>query len=386
MAMARRGNNEGTIRKRTDGRWEARISVNGRQRSVYGKTRDEVSRKLRSVQQAVDHGLPLHNERTTVAGFLQQWLETAVRVSVRPSTLKSYTGHINFHIVPAIGSVPLVKLQPQHVQRMINTLLESGLSPSTVLRVRATLRRSLNQAMKWGMVSRNVATLVTPPKVERFRVEPLTAEEALAILQVVKPHRLEALYSLLLGSGLRLGEALGLRWEDVDLEQGQLTVRFALQRIDGTHQLAAPKSRSSRRTVALPQFVLHALRRHRERQELERHLWTQTNELGLVFTTLAGRPLDGPAANSTFKRLLKSADLRPLRLHDLRHGYASLLLAKGVHARVVMELLGHSQISLTLDTYSHVIPALQHEAVDRLDELLPMPIEDVFAVPPTIQP
>lgn len=115
-------------------------------------------------------------------------------------------------------------------------------------------------------------------------------------------------------------------------------------------------------------------------------LGAQTNELGLVFTTLAGRPLDGPAANSTFKRLLKSADLRPLRLHDLRHGYASLLLAKGVHARVVMELLGHSQISLTLDTYSHVIPALQHEAVDRLDELLPMPIEDVFAVPPTIQP
>ncbi|MCC7020680.1 MAG: site-specific integrase [Ardenticatenales bacterium] len=380
--MTRRGNNEGTIRKRSDGRWEARISVNGRQRSVYGKTRDEVSRKLRTLQQSVDQGLPLHNERTTVAQFLEQWLETAVRVSVRPSTLKSYTGHIKFHIVPAIGTVPLVKLQPQHVQRMINALLESGLSPSTVLRVRATLRRSLNQAMKWGVVSRNVATLVTPPKVERFRVEPLTAEEALAILQVVKPHRLEALYTLLLGSGLRLGEALGLRWEDVDLAQGKLTVRFALQRIDGTHKLVAPKSRSSRRTVALPQFVLHALQRHRERQELERLIWTDTNALGLVFTTLAGRPLDGPAANSTFKRLLKSADLRPLRLHDLRHGYASLLLAKGVHARVVMELLGHSQISLTLDTYSHVIPALQHEAVDRLDELLPMPIEDMFVAPP----
>lgn len=370
--MTRRGNNEGTVRKRPDGRWEARVSVKGSQRSFYGKTRDEVSRKLRAAQQSVDQGINLPGERLTVGKYLEQWLEVAVRPAVRPGTYDSYAGHVKHHLTPALGKRSLVSLQPQHVQAMMNELVkEQGLSPNTVLRIRATLRRALNQAMKWDIVGRNVATLVNPPKAERFRVEPLTPDEAIAIIEAVKGHRLEALFTLLLGGGLRVGEALGLRWDDIDLDANRLSVRFALQRIDGKHQLVAPKSASSRRTVSLPQFAVQALRDHQARQDEERPLWASPSELPLVFTSTTGRPLDGPGVHHAFQKLLTAAGLRPLRLHDLRHGYATLLLAKGVHARVVMELLGHSQITLTLDTYSHVIPALQQEAVARLDELFP---------------
>lgn len=380
--MTRRGNNEGTIRKRPDGRWEARVSVKGSQRSLYGKTRDEVSRKLRAAQQTVDQGLNLPGERLTVAQYLDQWLETAARPSVRPATYGSYAGHVKHHLKPMLGKRSLVSLQPQHVQTMMNQLVtEHGLSPNTVLRIRATLRRALNQAMKWGIVGRNVATLVNPPKAERFRIEPLTPEEAIAIIDAVKGHRLEALFTLLLGGGLRIGEALGLQWQDIDTDGSRLTVRFALQRIDGKHQLVAPKSASSRRTVSLPQFAVQALREHQTRQEEERPLWASPTDLPLVFTSTTGRPLDGPGVHHAFRRVMSAAGIRPLRLHDLRHGYATLLLAKGVHARVVMELLGHSQITLTLDTYSHVIPALQQEAVGRLDELFPAAID--VAIPAT---
>jgi len=368
--MPRRGNHEGTVRLRADGRWEGRFSVNGRQRSLYAKTRVEVTRKMRAAQRDAEQGIPLSDERLTVERYLLQWLETAARPSVRISTYESYSSHVYQHLIPALGRIRLAKLEPQHVQALMNAKLETGLSANTVLRIRATLRRSLNQAMKWGLVSRNVATLVTPPKIEKFKVEPITPEEAAAIAAAVSQHRLSALFTLMLSAGLRLGEALGLGWQDVNLDTASLTVRRSLQRIQGEFRFVEPKSDSSRRTIPIPAFVVSGLKLHRAAQARERlQAGDAWEDSGLIFCTEKGRPLDASNVNHTFRRLSDAAGLRRMRLHDLRHGCASLLLAKGVSPRVVMETLGHSQISLTMNTYAHVIPALLREAADRMDEI-----------------
>ena len=235
----------------------------------------------------------------------------------------------------------------------------------------AVLRRALGQALKWGLVARNVATLVDPPRVQRREVQPLGPDQARAILAAVQGDRLEALYSVALAVGLRRGEALGLRWTDVEFDAGALAVRAALQRVNGKLQLVQPKTARSRRTIALPQSVIVALHRHRVRQLQERLLAGQRwHDTGFVFTTTLGTPLDPRNVYRHFQRALDKAGLPRKRFPDLRHTCATLLLAQGVHPRVVMDILGHSQIALTMDTYSHVIPALQREAAGRMDALL----------------
>jgi integrase len=267
--------------------------------------------------------------------------------------------------------VRLSKLQPEQVQAMMNAQLEEGLSPNTVLRIRATLRRALNQAVKWGLISRNPATLVDPPRAEKFRVQPISPQEAGAILKAVADHRLSALFTLALATGLRQGEVLGLRWEDIDFDRAVLTVNFALQRLNGERVLVEPKSKESRRSIPMPDIVVRTLRAHRHAQEQDRiaagDAWRAT---GLVFCTTTGGPLAATNVTNTFHRLLERASLKRRRFHDLRHGCASLLLVQGVSMRVVMETLGHSEIGLTMNTYSHVLPQLQREAADMMDDAL----------------
>lgn len=369
--MGRRGNHEGSVRERSKDHWEARFTINGRQHSVYAKTRAEAVRKMRKRLEQAEQGLPAANERITVEKFLQDWLENGARPTVRPTTYESYAGHVRNHLIPTLGRYKLAKLEPRHVQAMMNDQIAAGLSANTVGRIRATLRRALNQALKWDMVGRNVATLVDPPKVTRYRVEPITPEEAIAITAAVEHHRLGPLYVLMLAMGLRLGEALGLSWDDLDFNADTLTVRWSLQRIEGKFRLVEPKSDRSMRTLPIPGFVAAQLKQHRVAQEREQALAGEAwdGNWSLVFLTDRGRPLDNANVNHTLKRLLKAAGLRPMRLHDLRHGCASLLLAKRVSPRVVMETLGHSQISLTMNTYAHVIPSLQRDAADRMDEV-----------------
>jgi integrase len=212
---------------------------------------------------------------------------------------------------------------------------------------------------------------VDPPRVRRPEIHPLTPEQARTFLDAARGDRLEALYSVALAIGLRQGEALGLRWEHIDLDGGELRVRVALQRIAGKLQLVEPKTRQSRRTIPLPQVAVNALRAHRVSQLEERLLagdrWVDT---GLVFCTPKGTPLDARNVTRRFQKLLKQTDLPHQRFHDLRHTCATLLLVQGVPPRVVMEILGHSQISLTMDTYTHVVPALKREAANRMDALL----------------
>jgi integrase len=370
----RRGNNEGSITQRKDGRWEARISLGtGKRHALYGKTRREVQDKLKAALRALDGGQPPVPQRETLGQFLSRWLEDEVKRTRRYRTYESYCSLVRVHIDPALGRRKLALLGPREIQGFLNEKQDDGLSASTVKYLHAVLHRALGQAVRWGLAQRNAASLVTPPRVVREEVKVWTPEEARTFLNAIDGHRLEALYSVALAVGLRQGEALGLRWDDVDLAGATLTVRRQLQRVDGVFQLVETKTDRSRRTVALPTFAVAALRAHRSRQLEDRMLagqdW-QGDAWGLVFMTRRGTPLDAKNVTHRFQDLLARLGLSRMRFHDLRHACASLMLAQGEHPRVVMETLGHSQISMTMNTYSHVIPALQREAASRMDRLL----------------
>lgn len=377
--MSKRGHHEGSIFKRGDDRWAATITlgyVGGKRqrKTFYGDTRKEVQEQLTAALRAQQQGLPVANDRQTVGEFLARWLDESVKGKKQPKTYASYAQLIRLHIAPELGRIVLAKLTPQDVQGFINRKLDAGLSARTVQYLHAVLRAALNRALKWGLVARNVATLVDVPSVRRKDMRFLTPDEARRFLASIQGDRLEALYTVAMAIGLREGEALGLRWQDVDLNTGVLRVRVALQRIEGALQLKELKTAHSRRAIALPAFAISALLSHRARQDEERKragaMW---REHGLVYTTATGMPLDSRNVLRRFKRALVEAGLPDQRFYDLRHTCASLLLVQGVHPRVVMEILGHSQISLTMNTYSHVAPQLQNEAAQRMHDLLSSP-------------
>jgi len=328
---------------------------------------------LRDALRAEAAGKSVPSDRLTVGAFLHQWLADTVRPSTRPSTFSSYASIVRLHLEPGLGHLPLARLSPQQVQAFLNAESTSGLSPRSVAMERAVLRGALGRAERWGFVTRNVAKLAEPPRLPRRQVTPLSPEQARIFLEAIRGDRLEALYLVALGVGLRQGEILGLSWSDINLEAGTLTVRHALQRVEGKLILVEPKSLTSHRTVALPALVHEALRAHRIRQ-LEERLgagarW-HDDPRDLVFVSTVGTPLDGITVTRRFQALLKAAGLPHQRFHDLRHACASLMLTQGVAARIVMETLGHSQISLTLGTYSHVSPALGRAAAERMNDLL----------------
>jgi integrase len=308
-----------------------------------------------------------------VGVFLDQWLREWVCPTVRPSTYVNYASIVRIHLAPGLGHLPLARLTPQQVQAFLNAKSNGKLAPRTVAYMRAVLRQALGQAERWGLVTRNAARLAEPPRVPRREVRPLSPDQARLFIEAIRSDRLEALYLVALGAGLRQGEILGLTWTDIDFEGATLTVRNALQRVNGQLTLVEPKSVTSRRVVALPRVVLDALHAHRTRQREDRLLagsrW-HDDPRGFVFTTTVGTPMDGIAVTRRFQALIAGAGLPRQRFHDLRHACASLLLAQGVSPRVVMETLGHSQISLTLNTYSHVIPALGRAAAEQMDAVL----------------
>lgn len=373
--MAKRGQNEGSIYQRKDGRWTASIDLgwhDGRRhrKSFYGLTRREVQEKLTKALRAQQTGLPIPEEKQTVSQFLDQWLENSAKPSVKPKTFESYAQLVRLYLAPDLGRFKLAKLTPQQVQAFLNNRLASGLSTRTVQYSHAVLRHALNQALKWGMVARNVATLVSPPKLKQREIQPLTPDQVHQFLQEAKGNRLEALYSVAVAIGLREGEALGLRWPDVDLDAGTLTVHHSLQRVHGVPTFAEPKQRS-RRTITLPAIAVSALHHHRTLQEQERLVaGSRWKEQNLVFATPIGTPLDPANLIKAFHKMLKRAGLPEIRFHDLRHTCATLLLAQAVHPRLVMDILGHSQISITLDTYSHVIPTMRQEVAAKMDSIL----------------
>lgn len=377
----RAASGESSIYKDEAGRWHGYVSMglkeNGRRdrRHVSGTRRADVVAKVRALEAKRDAGTAEAAGRApTVGDWLDHWLEHIASRRVRARTLESYEALVRLHLRPGIGHHRLDRLQPEHLEQLYGSLLEDkGLSPATVLRLHRVLSRALRVAMQRGKIARNVATLVDPPAVKRPTTAlPLTVDEARRVLQSAEQARNSARWTVALAVGLRQSETLGLRWSDIDLDVGTLTVRRGLHRVAGKGLVyEEPKAERSRRTLALPVPLVMALRRHRGVQLEERQaagsLW---EEHDLVFAQVNGRPLDKRSDWEGWKALLTRAGVREVRLHDGRHTAATLLLSEGVHPRVVMELLGHAQMRTTTDTYSHVMPALAKEAAAKMGTAL----------------
>jgi integrase len=365
---------EGSYRERKDGTWECRITLpNGQRKSFYGATQAEVIKKRKEAERELERGRDLSKKSETVESFMRRWLDDVARPTIRPKTYESYAQLLRLHILPALGRIKLEKLKPADVQRLMADMSAKGLSPRTVQYVRAIIRRALGHAVKWGLVAQNVATLVDPPRTVRKSVVPLDADGARRFLNAAREQepRLWPFFATAIYTGLRQAELLGLRWRDVNLSNGTLRVSATLQRINKEWTFVEPKTKRSARTLSLPAAAIDALKEQRDRQAFERktaaNLWIDRD---LVFTTPKGTPLEPSNVSKKLHALLEEAGLPKQGMHALRHCCASLLLAQGVSPRVVMEQLGHTQISVTMDIYSHVMPAMLKNAADALDDAL----------------
>jgi integrase len=374
--MARRGNGEGSVYKQRNGLWAATISIEGEKRKYfYGKTRKEVQEKLAAALQEQKQGMLVATPQQTVGQFLTDWLEHSHKYSVRPRTYERYEEAIRLHLSPVLGKYKLQKLSAQHVQAFYAKMAGEGLSPSTVNYYHSVLHNALGTAVKWGLVPRNVCDLVTPPRKARFEIQPFTPEQVQSFCDATRGHKWEALFTLALATGMRQGELLGLKWQDINFSTGTLQVRRILTRVPSRTSVkvfieAEPKTQHSRRSITIASFALESLQQHRQRQEEARkkagECWQDHD---YVFCTLTGTHLRPNHVVDEFKKLLKKADLPDIRFHDLRHSAATLLLGLGVHPKVVQELLGHTQISMTMDIYSHVLPSMQQDAASKLNTL-----------------
>lgn len=296
-------------------------------------------------------GLAFDSKNLSLAEYLDRWLDT-IRGTLAPNTVRRHEELTRIHIRPAIGKVKLAKLDPLQVQSLYRSNLDEGLSAATVVKIHSTLSKSLKQAVRWKLIPLNVCASVTPPRVARTEMDPLDDLQMKALLETAEGTELYALWVVLATTGLRIGEALALRWDDLDLEARTLRVNRTVFR----SEIGQPKTKSSRRTIKLSELAVGALRQHPRNAEL-------------VFCTGSGKPINvSNLRNRTWKRLLACAGLPPsTRLHDIRHSTATLLLSRRVPVKVVSEMLGHADVGITLSVYAHVLPNMQDEAARTID-------------------
>lgn len=378
MAKKRsRGNGDGDIwpRKNKEGKITsyrgAYFGPDGKRRYVSGKNKEETRNKLRKARSDADQGVVFDAQNLRLSEYLDRWLKDSVKDTVRISTYQRYEQVIRLHLVPGLGRVKLKALTPAHVQRFYRDRLDSGLSPSTVRKFHNVLHRALRQAVRWDLIPRNVTEATEPPKETSEEIHPLSEEEARRLLEAARGDRLEALYVLALTTGMREGELLGLKWEDVDLTNGVLRVRRTLTRDHGRFYFGEPKSEKGRRQIDLPEGASKALKAHLDRQmaEMER-IGDRYEDRGLIFTTATGAPINpSNLRQRSLADLLKKAGIRKVRFHDLRHTFATLMLSRNIHPKVVQEMLGHANIAITLDRYSHFLPSMGRDAAVAMDEI-----------------
>src|SRR5215218_1159537 len=377
--MAKNGNGEGSIyeHKRNGkkvgyrGAYWVYTSDGPKRRYVQGKTRAEGNQKLTKAMSDRDSGIIFDTGSLTVGEYLNRWLKD-VENTVRKSTYERNEQLVRLHIRPAVGRITLKNLTTTQARWFYRERLDSGLAPATVHKLHIVLHKALKAAVADGLVPRNAAAGLKLPRITREEINPLSPKETHRLLEAASGDRLEALYVLAIATGLRQGELLALKWEDVDLERGVLRVRRTLTRTGGKVSLGEPKTKKSRRSVNLTAAAAGALRSHLSRQleEMER-IGSLYRPGGLVFANEIGGIINpSNLRNRSFARLLKRAGLPKIRFHDLRHTCATLLLSRNVNPKIVSEMLGHSSISVTLDTYSHVLPTMRDSAVRALEDAL----------------
>lgn len=370
--MGKRGHGEGSIYQRKDGRWVACMTLeNHKRKYFYGDTRREVQEQLKKALHEQQQGILATGSQQTLKTYLENWLEQVYKPTVKPLTYQQCFSMAKNHLIPTIGSVPLQKLTPDKVQALYTQKLKDGLAPRTVVLIHSVLHRALENAVKWNLVPRNVAKLVTLPRIERHEGQTLTVEQARRLLELARGSNMEALLLVAVTTGMRKGELLALHWDDVNFVSKFVHVRRTVGRVAGRGWVESePKTRASRRKIALPDEVLSVLIVHREHQAQVRAkagiVW---HERGLVFCNRYGGFLIAWHVDKLFHKLLVKADLPKMRFHDLRHSMATILLVAGIHPKVVQERLGHSSIRITMDIYSHVLPSMQDDVARMLGEM-----------------
>ncbi|GID98034.1 tyrosine-type recombinase/integrase [Amorphoplanes digitatis] len=432
--MPRKANGESTIYLGKDGKWHGRVTMGIRddgspdRRHVERKTENEVSRAVRKLERERDSGnVRKAGQKWTVAKWLTHWVETIAAPSVRYNTMVGYRAAVYKHLIPGLGAHRLDRLEPEHLERLYARMMREGAAAGTAHQTHRTVKTALNQALRRGHISRNVASLAKAPRLDDHDIDPFTVDEAQRLLAVAATQRNGVRFALALALGLRKGEALGLRWNRVDLDKGVLRTPKQLQRQKWQHGCADPaacgerlhkrqscrqpcnrhgrtcpppcepdcvrhamkcpkrhggglvevdvKSRAGKRAVGIPAPLLKALREHRAAQEKEREaagpLWERGD---WVFTQPSGRPIDRGADQRAWKALLQAAGVRDARLHDARHTAATMLLVLGVPTRAVMEVMGWSQMSMTT-RYQHVTAELVAGIAQQVEGLLWRPKE-----------
>lgn len=347
--------------------------------SVKGNRR-EAERQMAEMVNAKNKDQYIEPGKVTLADYLNQWLKDHCQPNLAPRSTEEYAKIARLHVIPKLGNLELAKLKPEHLQKLYADKLKSGradgkggLSRRSVQYIHITMHKALKTAVKMGMITRNVADAVEPPKAERREMHTMSESDLHIFLEYAKATPYYDLFYLMLFTGLRRSEALALRWSDVDLPLCQLSVNRTVQQMkDIGFDYRPPKTAKSRRSVALSPSTALVLKSHREAQESAR----QKLELppladeDLVFSHFSGKPFSPDSVTHAWIDLANRTGLKGIRLHDARHTHASLMLKQGVHPKIVQERLGHASIQITLDTYSHVAPGLQQAAANRFDEIV----------------
>lgn len=336
---------------------------------MYGRTKDETRVKLTRKMAESDSGVVVDAENQTVEEYITRWLEDSAKRNIAPRTYHNYRLQLNTHIIPALGKRKLDKLTPPQIQRLYRSKLDDGLSPSSVRYIHAVLHRALEQAVKWQLIPRNPADSVDPPKVRQQELQPLEADQVRRLLETARGDRLECLYVVSLTIGLRAGEALGLKWSDIDLEEGKLRIRRQLQRMrDGGGLVFSEPKNASRRTVDLPERTVEAPPQAAGRGEARRELLRRRRARLRHHQRLS--PGRAERSQPLLQASAEAGEAPYIRFHDLRHTCATLLLGRRVHPKMVQHLLGHSTIAMTLDRYSHWVPSMGRQAANGMDAAL----------------
>lgn len=369
-ATPRRSPGEASYRKRANGEWEGRITINYKPYSVYGKLRTDCVRKIENLKEKLNLGVSMSTP--TVADWLKLWLKDVVAVDKKPSTVSNYTTIANTHLIPEIGRIRIDKLTQTEIQRLIAKKMRQNLAARSVRLIHHVLRCSLNVAVAHKLLASNPATGVVLPRIERIEMNTISPTEVLQ-LQTMDFFETEPLFPcflLMLYTGLRRGEALALRWSDIDLERGTLIVQREIVKVAGGTKYQSTKTKHSNRLVPFGDALKSILTAHQKRQdEFIKNTKGYKNH-DLVFARETGATYYPDSLRKILRRILKKAGIDYVRIHDLRHTCATLLMLSGVHPKVVQEILGHSNINVTLGTYSHTMPSMKLAAADSINDFV----------------